>query len=127
MMTDRDKLIELLEDTLYEWECDVSKETVMEIAEHLIENGVIVPPCKVGDTVYYFSCVFGAILPYLVENIHIAYLGEKGKNCFYTFEANYNHENELLDSIDFEYDDIGKIIFFTREEAERALNNRSGE
>ena len=100
---------------------------VKELADYLIANGVIVPPCKVGDTVYYFSRAFGAILPYLVENIHIAYLGEKGENCFYTFEANYNHENELLDSIDFEYDDIGKIIFLTREEVERALNNRSGE
>ena len=25
------------------------------LADHLLKNGVIVPPCKVGDTVYYFS------------------------------------------------------------------------
>ena len=70
-----------------------------------------------------------AELKYKVETEKkcIAYLGEKGENCFYTFEANYNHKNELLDSIDFEYDDIGKIIFLTREEAERALKDRSGE
>lgn len=41
----RDKLIELLEDTLHEWECDVQTETLSQIAEHLIENGVIVTPC----------------------------------------------------------------------------------
>lgn len=45
-MTDRERLIELLEDTLHEWESDVSVQTLTEIAEHLIENGVIVPPCK---------------------------------------------------------------------------------
>lgn len=74
-----------------------------------------------GDTVYYFSCDFGAILPYFVENLNIAYLGENDENCVYTFEANCNHENELLDSIDFEPDDIGKTVFLTREEAEKAL------
>ena len=78
-------------------------------------------PCKVGDTVHYFSGDFGTILPYFVENLNIAYLGEKGENCVYTFEANCNHENELLDSIDFEPDDIGKAVFLTREEAEKAL------
>jgi len=44
MTSDRDRLIELLEDTLHEWECDVQSKTLSEIAEHLIENGVIVPP-----------------------------------------------------------------------------------
>lgn len=51
-MTDRERLIELLEDTLHEWESEVSVQTLTEIAEHLIENGVIVLPCKVGDKVY---------------------------------------------------------------------------
>ena len=46
-MTDRDRLIELLEDTLHEWECDVQTETLSLIAEHLLANGVIVPiRCK---------------------------------------------------------------------------------
>lgn len=45
-MTDRDRLVELLKDTLHEWECDVSIKTVTEIAEHLISNGVIVSPSK---------------------------------------------------------------------------------
>lgn len=48
----RDRLIELLEDTLHEWECDAQPETISQIAENLLESGVIVPPCKVGDTVF---------------------------------------------------------------------------
>ena len=41
----KDKLIELLKDTLHEWECDAQPETISQIAEHLLENGVIVTPC----------------------------------------------------------------------------------
>ena len=72
-MTDRDRLVELLKDTLHEWECDVSIKTVTEIADHLISNGVIVPPCNVGDTVYSFCDCFGVILPYFVETFNVSY------------------------------------------------------
>ena len=43
----RDRLIELIESARY-W----GSGTSAEIAEYLLANGVIVPPCKVGDTVY---------------------------------------------------------------------------
>ena len=43
----RDRLVELLQDTLCEWECDVQIKTVLQIAEHLVENGVVpVVRCK---------------------------------------------------------------------------------
>lgn len=45
-LTMKEKLIELIEDTLQEWECDVSDKTISEIAEHLIQNGVVILPCK---------------------------------------------------------------------------------
>lgn len=124
-MGDRDRLIELVCKGIQEFGKSTVKCSADEyIADYLIVNGVIVPPCKVGDTVYYFSCNFGTILPYFVENLNIAYLGEKGENCVYTFEANCNHENELLDSIDFEPDDIGKTVFLAPEEAEKALEEK---
>lgn len=41
----RDRLIELLDHYLYS----------EQIADHLIANGVILPPCKVGDLVYILS------------------------------------------------------------------------
>ena len=78
-------------------------------------------PCNVGDTVYYFCETFGVILPYFIESISIAYL-DKNKPI-YQYEANATNikEDELLDSIDFEPDDIGKTVFFTYEEAEKKL------
>ena len=61
-MVDRDRLIELLKDQncqspmICDEKCKYahSKSCYEErIADHLLANGVIVPPCKVGDTVYY--------------------------------------------------------------------------
>ena len=96
-MSDRERLIELLEDTLHEWESDVSVQTLTEIAEHLIENGVIVLPCKAGDTLYCESAIKG----------HITYL--EAPNLEWIVE-----NRELF----------GKEIFLTREEAEKVLKER---
>ena len=46
-MTDRDRLIELLKYTAINMPCERKK-----MADHLIANGVIVPPCDIGQTVY---------------------------------------------------------------------------
>lgn len=50
-MTDRERLVRRLHD----WGT-VEAEA---LADYLLENGVIVPPCKVGDTIYqiYEKCV----------------------------------------------------------------------
>ena len=101
--------------------------TIEMVADHLIANGVIVPPCKVGDTVYYFCETFGAVLPYFVETLYIGYC-DKDKLC-YQYEANCynNEENELIDGIDFEPDDLGKIVFLTKEEVEQKLKELNKE
>ena len=82
-------------------------------------------PCKVGDTVYSFCDTFGVVLPYFVETLNISYY-EKNLN-YYTYEANCTNaeENELLDSIDFDIEDIGESVFLTKEEAEKALKERN--
>lgn len=104
------------------------KEKMLRIANpickcFLDKSKVIELPCKVGDIVYHYCSDFSTILPYFVENLNVAFLGNKDEQLVYTFEANCNNENEdeLLDSIDFELKDIGKTVFLTREEAERAL------
>lgn len=55
----RDRLIELL-NKKYDHFCDqcgVNKDSryTENLADYLLKNGVIVPPCKVGDTVYAVS------------------------------------------------------------------------
>lgn len=116
----RDRLIELIRGarkTTKGANCDLEREGLF--ADYLLANGVIVPPCKVGDTVYAFSDTMGTVLEYFVENLTIAYL-EENQNC-YTYEGNCFKECVLLDSIDFDFDDIGKTVFLTREDAEKAL------
>ena len=51
-MTDREKLIELLDKTFAEQYDKRGLLTAVHPADDLLDNGVIVPPCKVGDKVY---------------------------------------------------------------------------
>lgn len=77
------------------------------IADYLLANGVIVPPCKVGDAVYQTD---GEMI-YELEIFDV---------CLRKNKPYYKTE-----SIDFDADAIGKSVFLTREEAEKALAERS--
>jgi hypothetical protein len=77
------------------------------IADYLLANGVIVPPCKVGDTVYQQDGV--RIYESVIEEITIDIAAVRpNKMIFYT------------NKITFDQTAIGRIIFLTREEAEAA-------
>ena len=106
-MTDRERLIELLEDTLHEWESDVSVQTLTEIAEHLIENGVIVLPCKVGDKVYELTTS---------EEIE----QRKVKDIIYDNEG---FRLRLEPYFSYEYY-LNETVFLTHGEAAQALKER---
>lgn len=118
-MNERERLIELLKSCSH-YICE-QDDLIERIADHLLANGVIVPPCKVGDTVYAYCEVFGVVLPYFVENLRIGFL-DKGRE-YWVYEANCQVEetHELLDEMDFDLDDLGKTVFLTREDAEKAL------
>lgn len=79
-------------------------------ADHLLKNGVIAPPCKVGDTVYrtYGNFRGEKIYEGFVDQIRVS---KNGEMRFYV----YGHP------LGFSLDDVGKNVFLTREEAERAL------
>lgn len=49
-MTERERLIEILKKQIYP---KIGAEPTDVVADYLLDNGVIVPPCKVGDTVYF--------------------------------------------------------------------------
>ena len=106
-MTDRDRLVELLKDTLHEWECDVSIKTVTEIAEHLISNGVIVLPCKVDDIVYYITGIGHNLIKY--AKIKEIIIDENGIKDLYVAGDGHNFENSF------------DIFYLSKEQAEQAL------
>lgn len=124
----RDRLIEAIRNShcvdTWDYHTDDFKEPnpIEQLADYLLENGVIVPPCKVGDTVYSFCDVFGAILPYVVQNFGVGFLGKDRPNYwFWEATSHATETDELLDEIDFDTEDIGKTVFLTKEEAEAKL------
>ena len=103
----RDRLIAILRESL------LGDTESAFLADHLLANGVIVPPCKVGDTVY--SCIGHAykVVKIVVKNNyeHMVIVAQSGL-----------HGQLIIDDNDF-----GKLLFLTREEAERALKGESHE
>ena len=98
----RDRLIELLIDTPNIGMAPIASQM---IADHLLANGVIVPPCKVGDTVYCLETIGNTINDYVVQNVGItATQGGWG--------------------IERRFNDFGKTVFLTKEEAESKLKER---
>lgn len=92
--------------------------------EYKDKSLIVELPCNVGDTVYSFCEYWGVVLPYFVETLNISYYNQN-ENC-YSYEANCSNaeQTDLLDSIDFDFDDIGKTVFLSREEAEKKLKER---
>ena len=88
------------------------------LADYLLEHGVTVFPCKVGDTVYSYDEDLYALLDYRINQITLS----DGNPTLYSGVC-FN-EDVLLSDIDFVESDIGKTVFLTREEAERALKER---
>ena len=100
----RDRLIELIEASGM-----VEGKTRCEIiADELLSNGVILPPCKVGDTVY-------RVYPTWIQELKVAYfrIDEYGLN----YVDIYGGEVSC--------DKFGKTVFLTKEEAEKALKENN--
>ncbi len=99
----RDRLIELSKKAHSEWLNDrkTDKGIGEYVADYLLENGVVVIPCKIGDTVYQTDGI-------RIYELEIFDISLRNNKPYYETE-----------SIDFDSDAIGKSIFFTREDAEK--------
>ena len=109
-MTQREKLIELLENAPA---APNGERNVASIADHLLENGIIVPPCKVGDTLYS-----------IVEGIDQIFVGEVYEGFFGRYGIAFRSTRKGYLALSFTEEDIGKTVFLSREEAEKALAER---
>ena len=98
----RDRLIELLDEAM-----DKKGIYLKEIADYLLENGVIVPPCKVGDIVYAVDKRSG--------------LWRRGKIIsMYCVNKNDIHFELVFDDDEIDIYDKDSV-FLTKEEAVQAL------
>ena len=114
----RDRLIELICEAIQEDNCVAHCNyppcnKCKSIADHLLSNGAIMPPCKVGGTVYRLVDIGIQTMPEIemgrVECIKF-YSGVLSLFC--TFRS----ENLYVFAKDF-----GKTVFLTREEAKAKL------
>lgn len=84
------------------------------IVNHLLANGVIILPCKVGDTVYDISeFIEGTAHPeiYELKDQEIAFMA----NGWFSYDSTF-----------IQHEDFGNTLFLTREEAEAALKEVQG-
>jgi hypothetical protein len=120
----RDRLIELIRnaprtDVVYgDIKLDEPVQTLQTIADHLLANGVIVPPCYIGQDIWHTTKHYDG-------RIEIG----KGKVSMLQQKADKSWKIRITvnSSVwDFTPSEIGKIYFFSKEEAERALKGGEG-
>lgn len=106
----RDRLIELIESARY-WGANTSAE----IADRLLAEGVIVPPCKVGDKIYLLSAsktkLYAPTITHFVVNENKTQIWADGVP--YSSKPAYICNADDLNNNEY--------VFLTREEAEKAL------
>ncbi len=93
---------------------EYTEDNVADLADYLLEAGVILPPVKVGQTVWFLidnfnGAVDGKIYEYTIRSDSLAY---------FRFTRNGYFTRCAME------DAIGKTVFFTREAAEVALKAR---
>lgn len=103
-MTDRERLIELINEAQLQCNDNYGMTNSEQMADYLLSNGVIVSPVKIGDTVYHLFSKQG-IIPRRVKRIQLGSYGLMIVDKNGPFSIN----------------EIGKTIFLTYEEAEKAL------
>ena len=135
-MTYRDRLIELMS---HKQQYGIATEEPPEalytienhqVADYLLSNNVIVPPCKVGDTLWVVWSLTKSSKKYVFpvrvyalryddkkNNIRVCANGEfkiESYNGYYThyYRGTFPQEN------------VGKTVFLTKEEAEAELRKR---
>lgn len=121
----KERLIELIKKYM-----DGYKGYAEEFADYLLANGVIVPPCKVGDTVYAIKGCF--YLPHATRiksdeiiTCEIIAIKETKKGKFLLLKPLIEEAFNMRSANDwFSFLAIGKTVFLTKEEAEAKLKER---
>ena len=119
MPNERDKLIRLIMKANSPL---ISPTRAKQLADYLLDNNIIVPPCKIGDTIYkliLFKDRTGFYVEHQVVGFHVGELpklrGHKRDQYFIVWHKETNSISHL------NFEQIGKTVFFTKEEAEKAL------
>ena len=116
-MTERERLLKILDKTIAIKDEDTN-DYIDWLADELLDGGVIVLPCKVGDSIYcidqdadnngefYFGIFEGKIKTIALE--------DDGLWIYCSYNDGLNMWHKIAD-------DLNRIVFLKREEAEKAL------
>ncbi len=150
-MSDKERLIELLDNATVEkvqyypngtpammyCEKAVNTNTAIQLADYLLSNGVIVLPCKAGDTVYVITTKLPCYACYYCTafchkscryNDRAEQAVKKAKVCSIELGENNKIHTEIEKTkkaraynYTYWFTDLGETVFLTREEAEAKL------
>lgn len=120
----RDRLIELLLQT-ETFTSDYSEQARQQAeykADYLLANGVVVPPVKVGDTVFFVDVICDKIgeekIGMEIGEVVSFSIQKEGLWAYCRYESGLTYWH-------FVEEHFNKKVFLTREEAEKALAERS--
>lgn len=106
-----------IEETLSSYDYSISR--MVELMKADVEGRVVVPPCKVGETIYFARA--NPILQYKVTGY------EMGEASISQVRSKHvDKETGLTFNFTFRPSSIGKTVFLSREEAEKALQEMEG-
>lgn len=111
----RDRLIELISQVQYMGGLEGR------LADYLLENGVVVLPCNVGDKVFFVhdTCDENGIEGYTISEGEVHGIS-KDKNAIWVF-CRYNNGLTYYHTVN----EFGEDVFFMKMGAEKALKERS--
>ena len=113
----RDRLVELIKQAKQNTKnanCDIERN--MLYADHLIENGVIVPPCSLHQTLWEITW------NKRIEQCKVSSLTQKADGSF-----KIRVSPKCSGVYEITPDKIGEKVFFTKPEAEQKLKEMRGE
>ena len=127
----RDRLIELLNEATFGVNVHtladhLKKETIEAVADYLIANGVIVPPCKVGDTLWVNWENYNGKKETRPVKVYALRFDTKKNSMRICVEgdfeiSSYGGSYTHYYNGTFAWNSVGKTVFLTREEAEQTL------
>ena len=122
-MTDRERLIELLKGAEVKVAEELTRPLELEewlgiYADYLLANGVIVPPCKVGDVVYFIYETYDEEgINRCVLDCKVEQLGIDSKSVWFQLKLPIGVKLSGY----FRNNKFGQTVFLTKEEAEQKL------
>ena len=121
MNEQRKKLIELIADSKNEFYSSLCCTPFEDyLADKILEDGWVKPPCKVGEYVYKINTAFNYVLECKVVGFHLGDFptlrGQKRKEYFVCYSDYHLYH--------IPFDDLGKTAFLSKEEAYKVLKER---